>query len=240
MRSMIKVNNLKKVYQTGAVAVEALKGISLCIKKGEFVAVMGPSGSGKSTFMNLLGLLDTATEGSYQLEGEEVSSLDKNQLAMLRNQKLGFVFQTFNLIPSLTALKNVELPMFYAGVKAKERTQRALQALERVGLEERVQHKPNELSGGQNQRVAIARALVNNPAVLMADEPTGALDTRTGEEIMAIFQQLHREGATIVLVTHEADIARHAERILRFKDGSLTDDERVANRILSSANEVSV
>lgn len=240
MRSMIKVNNLTKVYQTGAVAVEALKGISLCIKKGEFVAVMGPSGSGKSTFMNLLGLLDTATEGSYQLEGDEVSSLDKNQLAMLRNQKLGFVFQTFNLIPSLTALKNVELPMFYAGIKAKERTQRALRALERVGLEERVQHKPNELSGGQNQRVAIARALVNNPAVLIADEPTGALDTRTGEEIMAIFQQLHREGATIVLVTHEADIARHAERILRFKDGSLTDDERVANRILSSVKEVSL
>lgn len=237
---MIKVSNLKKVYHTGAVAVEALKGITLSIRKGEFVAVMGPSGSGKSTFMNVLGLLDTATEGTYQLEGEEVSSLNKNQLAVIRNQRLGFVFQTFNLIPSLTALKNVELPLLYAGIKPKERGRRALLALERVGLGERVHHRPNELSGGQNQRVAIARSLVNNPSVIMADEPTGALDTRTGEEIMAIFQELHREGATIVLVTHEPDIARHAERVLRFKDGSLISDEMVENRIFPSTKEVSL
>ncbi|ABO51430.1 ABC transporter related protein [Desulforamulus reducens MI-1] len=236
---MIKVSNLKKVYQTGAVSVEALKGVSLTIHKGEFVAVMGPSGSGKSTFMNLLGLLDTPTEGTYWLADREVSSLNKNELAMIRNQRLGFVFQTFNLIPALNALKNVELPMLYAGVKAAERRQRAQQALERVGLGGRVQHRPNELSGGQNQRVAIARALVNSPSVIMADEPTGALDTRTGEEIMAIFQELHREGTTIVLVTHEPDIAMHAERILHFKDGLLISDEKVANRIISSVEEVS-
>lgn len=237
---MIKVSNLTKVYHTGAVAVQALKGITVSVQKGEFVAVMGPSGSGKSTFMNLLGLLDTATEGSYFLDGKEVSSLNKNQLAVMRNQKLGFVFQAFNLIPGLTALKNVELPMLYAGIKPKERTWRALIALQRVGLEDRVHHRPHELSGGQNQRVAIARALVNKPSVIMADEPTGALDTQTGKEIMAIFQQLHREGTTIVLVTHEPDIARYAERILRFKDGLLISDELVENRIFSSANEVSL
>ncbi|CCO08151.1 putative transporter subunit: ATP-binding component of ABC superfamily [Desulforamulus hydrothermalis Lam5 = DSM 18033] len=234
MRNMIKVSNLTKIYHTGTVAVQALKGITVSVQKGEFVAVMGPSGSGKSTFMNLLGLLDTATEGTYILEGKEVSALNKNQLAVLRNQKLGFVFQAFNLIPGLTALKNVELPMLYAGIKPKERTRRALLALQRVGLGDRVHHRPHELSGGQNQRVAIARALVNKPAVIMADEPTGALDTQTGEEIMAIFQQLHREGATIVLVTHEPDIARYAERILRFKDGRLISDELVENRIVSS------
>ena len=237
---MIKVNNLTKTYSTGAVSVDALKGISLAIGKGEFVAVMGPSGSGKSTLMNLLGLLDTATAGTYYLEGEEVSTLDKNQLAGLRNRKLGFVFQAFNLIPSLTALKNVELPMLYAGVKPSERRERAIGALQRVGLENRLQHRPNELSGGQNQRVAIARALVNSPAVLMADEPTGALDTRTGEEIMSIFQELHREGSTIVLVTHEPDIARYAQRILRFKDGQLIGDEPVENRMETSAREVTL
>lgn len=205
--------------------MEALKGINLSIGQGEFVAVMGPSGSGKSTFMNLLGLLDTPSAGSYELDGQEVSGLEPNQLAVLRNKKLGFVFQTFNLIPSMTALKNVELPMVYAGVKPGERRKRASYALERVGLGQRINHRPNELSGGQNQRVAIARALVNNPAVIMADEPTGALDTKTGEEIMAIFQELHQEGATIVLVTHEPDIAQHAQRILRFKDGLLIDDQ---------------
>ncbi|GAB6179550.1 ABC transporter ATP-binding protein [Desulfotomaculum defluvii] len=234
---MIKVNNLRKVYTTGSVDVEALKGVSLSIQKGEFVAVMGPSGSGKSTFMNLLGLLDSPTEGTYWLEERQVSSLDRNELAILRNQKLGFVFQAFNLIPSLTALKNVELPMLYAGIKPDERRQRAILALERVGLAERLQHRPSELSGGQNQRVAIARAIVNRPSVIMADEPTGALDTKTGEEIMGIFEELHREGTTIVLVTHEPDIARHAKRILRFKDGLLIGDEEVTNPI-SSAKEV--
>lgn len=235
---MIKVSNLRKTYSTGSVVVEALKGITLTINKGEFVAVMGPSGSGKSTFMNLLGLLDTPTSGTYWLEDREVSSLSKNELALLRNQKLGFVFQAFNLIPALTALKNVELPMLYAGVKPKERQERAKQALARVGLGDRLQHRPNELSGGQNQRVAIARAIVNRPSVIMADEPTGALDTKTGEEIMGIFQELHREGTTIVLVTHEPDIARHAQRILRFKDGLLISDQEVTNRIISSAKEV--
>lgn len=227
---MIQVNNLKKIYNTGVVAVEALKEITLSIEKGEFVAVMGPSGSGKSTFMNLLGLLDTASEGSYILDGEEVCQLNQNQLAVIRNKKLGFVFQSFNLIPSLTALKNVELPMLYAGVKPQERRQRAMAALERAGLADRTHHRPNELSGGQNQRVAIARSVVNNPAVIMADEPTGALDTRTGEEIMTIFKELHTEGATIVLVTHEPEIAQHAQRILRFKDGLLMVDEEVGNR----------
>ncbi|MTI80407.1 MAG: ABC transporter ATP-binding protein [Firmicutes bacterium] len=235
---MITINNLRKVYNTGAVAVEALKGITLNIENSEFVAVMGPSGSGKSTLMNLLGLLDTATDGTYHLDDQEVSGLDKNQLAELRNRKLGFVFQTFNLIPSLTALKNVELPMLYAGLKPQERRERAIIALDRVGLGERTHHRPNELSGGQNQRVAIARAIVNNPAVIMADEPTGALDTRTGEEIMAIFQQLHQEGATIVLVTHEPEIAQHAQRILRFKDGLLTSDEVVENRTIAFRKEV--
>jgi putative ABC transport system ATP-binding protein len=237
---MIKIANLKKVYNTGDIAVEALKGITVSIRKGEFVAIMGPSGSGKSTLMNLLGLLDTPTEGSYQLDSKEVSGLSKNELALLRNKKLGFVFQAFNLIPSLSALKNVELPMLYAGLKPNERRQKAIFALERVGLGERVNHRPNELSGGQNQRVAIARAIVNNPAVLMADEPTGALDTRTGEEIMAIFQELHYEGATIVLVTHEPDIAHHAERILRFKDGLIIADEKVENRTMASNKEVMV
>lgn len=234
---MIKVNNLRKVYKTGSIAVEALKGVTLTIGQGEFVAVMGPSGSGKSTFMNLLGLLDSPSEGAYWLEGSLVSALDTNELARLRNQKLGFVFQAFNLIPALSALKNVELPMLYAGVKPEERRQRAMFALERVGLAERLQHRPNELSGGQNQRVAIARAIVNNPAVIMADEPTGALDTKTGEEIMGIFQELHQEGTTIVLVTHEPDIARHAKRILRFKDGLLISDEEVTDH--ASAAEVS-
>ncbi|MEG6616185.1 ABC transporter ATP-binding protein [Peptococcaceae bacterium 1198_IL3148] len=235
---MIEITNVKKVYQTGDIAVEALKGITMSIKKGEFVAIMGPSGSGKSTLMNLLGLLDTPTEGSYQLAGKEVSGLSKNALALLRNQQLGFVFQAFNLIPSLSALKNVELPMLYAGIKPSERRQKAIAALERVGLGERIYHRPNELSGGQNQRVAIARAIVNNPVVLMADEPTGALDTHTGEEIMAIFQELHRDGATIVLVTHEPDIAQYAERILRFKDGLLIADEQVNNRIIASSKGV--
>jgi len=228
---MIKIIDIKKTYFTGRLAVEALRGISFHIRPGEFTAVMGPSGSGKSTLMNLLGLLDRPTAGSYVLDGKETAGMNERELAKERNLKIGFVFQTFNLLSRLTAQKNVELPLIYAGVSPGERRKRAALALERVGLSDRTHHYPNELSGGQNQRVAIARALVNRPAVILADEPTGALDTRTGEEIMAIFQELHREGATIVLVTHEADIARHAERILRFRDGLLVSDERVANPI---------
>lgn len=237
---MIKITNLTKVYNTGVVAVEALKGITLTIARGEFVAIMGPSGSGKSTLMNILGLLDTPTAGSYLLDGQEVSGLTPDELAALRNKKLGFVFQAFNLIANLSALKNVELPMLYAGIKPAERRQRAMAALERVGLKERSHHRPNELSGGQNQRVAIARAIVNKPSVIMADEPTGALDTNTSKEIMAIFQELHREGATIVLVTHEEEIARYAQRILRFRDGLLIGDERVAERTIAHPKGVMV
>ncbi|AEG58907.1 ABC transporter ATP-binding protein [Desulforamulus ruminis] len=243
---MIRVVDLKKIYHTGSVAVQALRSVSVHVQQGQFVAVMGPSGSGKSTFMNLLGLLDRATSGTYQLDGQEVSGLSDNQLAKVRNLRIGFVFQTFNLLPRLTALKNVELPMLYAGIRPAERRRRAITALERVGLGDRIHHQPNELSGGQNQRVAIARALVNQPSVILADEPTGALDTRSGEEIMAIFQQLHREGATIVLVTHEPDIARHAQRNLHFRDGLLVRDEMIADpvdarQVLTSlAEEVSV
>lgn len=237
---MINITNLTKVYNTGVVAVEALKGITLTIGQGEFVAIMGPSGSGKSTLMNTLGLLDTPTAGSYILDGKEVSGLTPDELAVIRNKKLGFVFQAFNLIANLSAVKNVELPMLYAGIKPAERRQRAMVALERVGLGERSHHRPNELSGGQNQRVAIARAIVNKPAVIMADEPTGALDTNTSKEIMAIFQELHREGATIVLVTHEEEIAQHAERILRFRDGLLISDEEVVERTIADTKGVMV
>ncbi|ATW23449.1 ABC transporter ATP-binding protein [Candidatus Formimonas warabiya] len=228
---MIKIHDLRKTYFTGRVSVEALRGISFHVKSGEFAAIMGPSGSGKSTLMNLLGLLDRPTGGSYLLDNVETAGMNEKELAKVRNRKIGFVFQTFNLLPRLTAQKNVELPLIYGGVSSGNRAKKAALALERVGLSDRKHHYPNELSGGQNQRVAIARALVNHPAVILADEPTGALDTRTGEEIMAIFQELHREGATIVLVTHEADIARHAQRILRFRDGLLVHDEAVENPV---------
>lgn len=224
---IIKMNNLGKIYKTGIIEVEALKNVNLSIEKGEFVAVMGPSGSGKSTLMNIIGCLDRATSGYYELDGVDISSLDDVKLAKIRNLKIGFVFQSFNLLPRITALQNVELPMIYAGVHRKERKIRAVEMLDKVGLLDRMDHKPNELSGGQKQRVAIARALVNNPAILLADEPTGNLDSASGEEIMAIFQELNKEGVTIVLVTHEPDIAQHTKRIIRFMDGFLTKDESV-------------
>lgn len=224
---MIRVSGLTKIYSTGAQPVAALKDVNLEVKAGEFVSIMGPSGSGKSTLMNLLGCLDTPTSGSYELDGMEISTLDDTGMAKVRNRKIGFVFQNFNLLPRMTALRNVELPMLYAGIDARERIKKATSALQRVGLAERVHHRPNQISGGQVQRVAIARALVNQPAVLLADEPTGNLDTRSGEEIMAIFQDLNRGGATIVLVTHELDIALHTSRIIHFRDGRLVADEKV-------------
>lgn len=228
---IIKMEGIGKIYDTGKVQVEALKDVDLSIDKGEFVAVMGPSGSGKSTLMNILGCLDRATGGYYELDGVSISELDDAELANIRNRKIGFVFQSFNLLPKMNALQNVKLPMVYAGAGKKERREKALEALDKVGLLDRIDHKPNELSGGQKQRVAIARALVNDPAIILADEPTGNLDTVSGEDIMAIFQELNREGVTIVLVTHEHDIARHTKRIVRFRDGFLISDEKVENPI---------
>jgi putative ABC transport system ATP-binding protein len=210
----------------GAETVHALRDVSLEIQRGEYVAIMGPSGSGKSTLMNLIGCLDTPTSGRYDLNGTNVSEMDDNQLAEIRNREIGFVFQTFNLLPRSNALHNVELPLIYAGVSAENRRNIALAALEEVGLADRIHHKPNELSGGQRQRVAVARALVNKPSILLADEPTGNLDSKTGAEIMALFEELARRGNTIIVVTHEEDIARHAHRILRIRDGLIASDER--------------
>ncbi|MEA4926888.1 MAG: ABC transporter ATP-binding protein [Syntrophomonadaceae bacterium] len=224
---MIRVENLHKLYKSGNLEVGALQGISFKVDEGEFIAVMGASGSGKSTLMNLLGLLDTPTEGSYFLDGTQTDGLKEDERAWVRNQKIGFVFQSFNLLPRLTALENVEVPMVYAGIKPSERRKSAMGALERLGLAQRWWHRPHELSGGQNQRVAIARALVNNPALILADEPTGALDTHTSQEIMEIFRDLNQHGSTIVVVTHEPEIAAFTNRLLRLSDGRLIADEAV-------------
>jgi putative ABC transport system ATP-binding protein len=229
---MITVTDIIKTYKTGSMDLTVLKGISLHIGEGEMVAIMGPSGSGKSTLMNIIGCLDKPTSGSYVLDGEEVARLDETTLAKIRNRKIGFVFQQFNLLARTTALRNVELPLVYAGGGGRE--SRAKQSLIRVGLGDRMDHRPNQLSGGQQQRVAIARALVNSPPVLLADEPTGALDSRTGEEIMALFQDLHREGKTVVVVTHDEEIAEHCERIVRFRDGEIISDEKVTKRVMAA------
>ena len=230
---IIEVNNLHKVYKNGSIEVEALKGVNFGVTEKEFVSIMGASGSGKSTLMNILGCLDSITEGEYLLDGENVAGLKSNKLAQIRNKKIGFVFQSFNLLPKLSSLQNVELPMIYAGVNKTKRREAANIALERVGLTDRAKHKPNELSGGQRQRVAIARALVNSPAILLADEPTGNLDSTSSEEIMGIFQQLNNEGATIVMVTHEHDIAQHSGRIITFRDGEIVTDEKVASPLIA-------
>ena len=222
--AVIVTRNLKRDYDMGGEVVHALRGVDLTIRRNEFVAIMGPSGSGKSTLMNLIGCLDTPSEGEYWLNGHRVSDLDDDELARIRNKEIGFVFQTFNLLPRATALNNVELPLVYAGLGGKERRALATEALTRVGLADRLQHRPNELSGGQRQRVAIARALVNTPSILLADEPTGNLDSATSEEILGLFEQLFRDGQTIVLVTHEADIAKHARRQVHLKDGRVERD----------------
>ncbi len=222
---VIQTEDLWKTYEMGAEQLHALRGVNMQIRKGEYVAIMGPSGSGKSTLMNLIGCLDSPTKGNYWLAGRLVSQLNDDELAYIRNKEIGFVFQTFNLLARATALHNVELPMIYNGTPAAERIERAKSALAQVDLKERMMHKPNELSGGQRQRVAIARALVNNPAILLADEPTGNLDSATGEEIMALFARLHAGGNTIILVTHEPDIAAHARRIIRVRDGKIEKDE---------------
>jgi putative ABC transport system ATP-binding protein len=224
---LIQAEGIKKTYEVGVVQIEALVGVDLEVAANEYVAIMGPSGSGKSTFMNILGCLDTPTEGSYRLNGNLVSNLGDDELARIRNKEIGFVFQTFNLLPRATALQNVELPLVYAGVPTAVRRERATEALRSVGLLDRASHRPNELSGGQRQRVAIARALVNNPSLILADEPTGNLDSRTGEEIMLIFKKIHEAGNTIMIVTHEEYIAEHTQRIVRLLDGKIASDVRL-------------
>jgi putative ABC transport system ATP-binding protein len=226
--ALIETRDLWKTYVMGSEEIHALRGVSIEIERGEYVAIMGPSGSGKSTLMNLIGCLDTPSKGTYLLNGKEVSQMNDNELARIRNEEIGFVFQTFNLLPRATALHNVELPLVYAGVPSKERQERAKGALDKVELSTRMTHRPNELSGGQRQRVAIARALVNNPSILLADEPTGNLDSKTGQEIMSLFARLHQTGNTIVLVTHEADVAAFAHRTIHIRDGKVEKDVRQA------------
>lgn len=225
MKDVIRTEHIAKVYVMGTEEVHALRDISITIKQGEYVALMGPSGSGKSTLMNMIGCLDTPSNGQYFLDGQDVSRMSDNQLAEVRNKKIGFVFQTFNLLPRSSALDNVTLPLIYAGIGSSDRKKRGEEVLSQVGLGDRMSHQPNELSGGQRQRVAVARALVNNPALILADEPTGNLDTKTSVEIMGLFQEIHEKGNTIVLVTHEEDIAQHAHRIIRLRDGLVETDE---------------
>ena len=226
--ALIETQDLWKTYVMGSEEIHALRGVSIQIESGEYVAIMGPSGSGKSTLMNLIGCLDTPSKGSYLLNGKQVSQMNDNELARIRNEEIGFVFQTFNLLPRATALHNVELPLVYAGVASDERKRRAKEALDRVQLSDRMDHRPNELSGGQRQRVAIARALVNNPSILLADEPTGNLDSQTSEEIMKVFEGLASQGQTVIMVTHEPDIAAHARRVVVLRDGIIASDDRRA------------
>ncbi|HYG40960.1 MAG TPA: ABC transporter ATP-binding protein [Cytophagales bacterium] len=235
-KKIIETQGISKTYRMGSEIIEALKSVSISVNKGEYVAFMGPSGSGKSTLMNIIGCLDTPTSGSYILNNKNVSEMTDNELAEIRNKEIGFVFQTFNLLPRSTSLDNVALPLIYAGISKQERTERALQALENVGLADRAKHKPNELSGGQRQRVAIARALVNHPSIILADEPTGNLDSKTSYSIMDLFEELHNRGNTIIMVTHEEDIAKYAHRIVRLRDGLIETD--IVNTEISVARNL--
>ncbi|SMO80207.1 ABC transporter ATP-binding protein [Gracilimonas mengyeensis] len=237
-KAVIQITDLTKVYQMGQTEVHALAGVSFDVKENEYIAIMGPSGSGKSTLMNMIGCLDTPSTGDYFLNGNNVSHMDDAELAEVRNREIGFVFQTFNLLPRTSCLANAELPLIYSGMKSSERKERAREVLTRVGLGDRVDHKPNELSGGQRQRVAIARALVNHPSIILADEPTGNLDTKTGEEIMMLFEELYRQGNTIIVVTHEQEIADHARRIVRLRDGLIESDLPVENPVLAGEEVV--
>ena len=231
--SLISLKDVKKIYPMGATEVRALDGVTLDVYPNEYVAVMGPSGSGKSTLMNMIGCLDTPTEGTYHLRGQNVGEMEDDELAAIRNREVGFVFQTFNLLPKVNCLQNVELPLIYSGKRRSERRRMAEIALDKVGLSDRVTHKPNELSGGQRQRVAVARALVNNPALVLADEPTGNLDTKTGNEIMLLFEELYRRGNALMVVTHEEEVARHARRVIRLRDGLIESDTRVEDPVLA-------